>query len=123
MLSGRFGSRWGISSLEDYGALPLALLLALGGSFLSEPLANSYSRWQEHQADIYELEAMHSLVPAAGRNSAEADQVMANIDLDDPSPNPFIRFWLFDHPPTAERMAFAQEYDPWSKGQPPKYVR
>jgi Zn-dependent protease with chaperone function len=112
-----------LSVLEDYGALPLALLLALMGSFLSEPLANSYSRWQEHQADIYELEAMHALVPDAGRNSAEADEVMANIDLDDPSPNPFIRFWLFDHPPTAERMAFAQEYDPWSKGAPPRYVR
>ena len=123
ILSVRFGSRWSISGLSDYGAVPLALLLALAGSFLTEPLANSYSRWQEHQADIYELEAMHGLVPDSGRNSAEADQVMANIDLDDPSPNPFIRFWLFDHPPIAERMAFAQEYDPWSKGERPKYVR
>jgi len=123
LFSVRFGAHWSISGLEDYGALPLALLLASAGGFLSEPLANSYSRWQEHQADIYELEAMHALVPEAGRNSAEADQVMANIDLDDPSPNAFIRFWLFDHPPTAERMAFAQNYDPWSNGEQPKYVR
>lgn len=123
VLIARSGPRWDIRAPADYGGLPLALLLTVTGGFFSEPLANSYSRWQERQADIYELETMHALVPDAGRNSAETDQIMAEIDLDDPAPGPFIRFWLFSHPPTAERMIFAQTYDPWSKGKQPKYVR
>jgi Zn-dependent protease with chaperone function len=41
----------------------------------------------------------------------------------DPKPSRFITFWLYSHPPLAERLEFAYTYDPWSKGEPPKYVK
>lgn len=118
----RRGDRWDIRSVHDFAILPAAMLLALIGAFMTEPIANTYSRWQEHQADIYELEILHGVIPNEGANSAEVDQIMAQIDLDDPAPNAFIRFWLYDHPPTAQRMLFAQQYDPWANGKAPQYT-
>jgi Zn-dependent protease with chaperone function len=117
------GARWDIRGLADFAILPAALLLALMAGFLSEPIVNSYSRWQERQADIYELEVLHGIIPDEGRNSAKVDQIMGEIDLDDPAPNAFVRFWLYDHPATPGRMLFAQRYDPWSEGKSPKYVK
>jgi Zn-dependent protease with chaperone function len=120
---GGLGRALGIRSLDDAAILPPALAFVAVLAFVSEPVSNGYSRWQEHQADIYELEAMHGLADNAGLNSADVDQIMAEIDLDDPQPGAFIRFWLYDHPPTDERMIFAQEYDPWTTGGQPKYLR
>ena len=117
------GERFGILGLQDSGGLPLFFLATLIVSFASEPLGNAYSRWQEHQADIYELEAMHGLVPEAGRNSAEVTRKMAELDLEDPNPSAFIRFWRYSHPPSRERIRFAQRYDPWAQGARPKYLR
>jgi hypothetical protein len=54
---------------------------------------------------------MSRLIPNAGTNSAQVDQIMAEISLDDPHPNPLIEFWLYDHPPTDSRMKRALEFD------------
>jgi STE24 endopeptidase len=43
--------------------------------------------------------------------------------LDVPDPNPFVVFWTYSHPPTAAREAFAAGYDPWAKGERPRYVK
>jgi Zn-dependent protease with chaperone function len=107
---GRQGERWRIHGLSDWGALPLLLAVFVLFDFLSEPLVNGYSRWQERQADIYELQTMRGLAPDAGLLSAEVDQAMGEIDLEDPDPNPFLQFWLYTHPPIADRMRFAQHY-------------
>lgn len=93
-------------------SLPKALLFLAIVGFLSEPAANAYSRWQERQADIFELEAMTGLVPEEGRNSARVDLIMAGVNLEHPHPNPFVVWWLYDHPPSAERMHFALTYHP-----------
>ena len=31
-------------------------------------------------------------------------------------------FWAYDHPPIAERLRFALQYDPWAIGAPTKYI-
>ncbi|MGH8323178.1 MAG: M48 family metalloprotease, partial [Steroidobacteraceae bacterium] len=111
-----------IRGLDDWAVLPLALAIAVLFGFFTAPLVNGYSRWQERQADIYELELMHGLVPDSGRLSAEVDQIVGEMDLDDPGPSPFLQFWLYTHPPTADRMRFAQRYDPWTPGRHPRYV-
>jgi STE24 endopeptidase len=119
---GRFGARWRIPGAGDWASLPLLLLIAAIFSFASEPVVNTYSRWQEHQADIYGLEITHGLIPDASAAAAQSFQVMGEIGLDEPDPNHFIEFWLFTHPSTAERLRFAATYDPWKTGAP-KYVK
>lgn len=81
---------------------------------------NNYSRWQERQADDYELRIMSRLTPKAGANSAAVDQIIAEISLDDPHPNRFIEFWLYDHPSTDSRMRRALAFDAQQASEPPR---
>ena len=118
----RWGIKWGIRDTADWASLPLMLLIVAIFSFLSEPVVNSYSRWQEHQADVFGLEITHGLVPDSSAAAAHSFQVMGEIGLDEPNPNHFIEFWLFSHPSTSDRLAFAETYDPWKNGHP-RYVQ
>jgi Zn-dependent protease with chaperone function len=47
---------------------------------------------------------------------------MGEEDLEDPDPSPFIRFWLYTHPPLEERIRFASSYRPWAEGKPLELV-
>src|SRR6266513_2718152 len=49
--------------------------------------------------------------------------VLGELDLSDPNPPPLVTFWLYSHPPLADRLVFAHNYDPWSGGESPKYVK
>ena len=118
----RWASRWNIRNEADWASLPVLLVLASILGFLSEPISNGYSRWQEHQADIYGLEVIHGLVPDSKAVATHAFQVLGEVDLDEPDPNPFIEFWLYSHPSISERISFTQSYDPWSSGNP-KYIK
>jgi Zn-dependent protease with chaperone function len=120
---GNGSDRWGIRGLGDWASLPVLLLYAAIAGELVLPIVNGFVRHQEHQADVFGLEAIHGLVPDAQRAAASAFQVLGETNLSDPEPSAFIRFWLYDHPPLAERQRFAAEYDPWSRGEPPRYVR
>jgi Zn-dependent protease with chaperone function len=115
--------RWGIRGLSDWASLPVLLLGVTIAGELASPITNSYSRAQEHQADVFGLEAIHGLVPDPQRTAAEAFQILGETNLSDPDPGPFITLWLYDHPPLADRLRFAAEYDPWGKGQAPRYVK
>jgi len=119
----RWGGRWSIRGMDDWASLPVLLLaLALFG-FLSEPVGNSFSRVIEHNADVYGLEVIHGLVPDPPQVAAACFQILGEMALADPNPSGFVEFWLYDHPPLAERLRFAAEYDPWSGGRAPKYVK
>jgi STE24 endopeptidase len=115
--------RWALRGLDDWASLPALLLFSYLFFFLAEPAFNTFSRYQEHQADVYGLEAIHGTVPDSSQTAAEAFQILGEVDLADPHPSAFITVWLYSHPPLAERLAFAHEYDPWSKGQAPMFVR
>jgi STE24 endopeptidase len=119
----RWGKSWKVYGQADLAALAVLLLVLEVLSFAASPIENGFSRMQEHHADIYGLELIHGVVPNSERVAAHAFQVMGEIDLSDPNPSPFIRFWLYGHPPLAERLVFAHNYDPWSIGKPPKYVK
>lgn len=119
---GRWGPRWRIREAADWASLPALLLLVAIFSFLTEPLVNAYSRNQEHQADVYGLEVTHGIIPDPRAVAAHSFQVMGEVDLDEPNPNRFIEFWMYTHPSTSERIAFAESYDPWEGGTP-RYVK
>jgi STE24 endopeptidase len=119
----RWGRDWKILGAEDWASLAVLLLLLQILLFFSSPAINWFSRMQEHAADVYGLEVIHGLIPNSDEVAAHSFQVLGELDLSDPNPPPFITFWLYSHPPVADRLVFAHSYDPWSKGEPPKYVK
>jgi Zn-dependent protease with chaperone function len=119
----RWGRRWSIRGIEDWASMPVLLLAMSVFSFLSEPLTNGFSRILEHNADIYGLEVIHGIVPDSPEVAAQAFQVLGEVSLDNPNPSAFIEFWIYNHPSIRDRVRFASEYDPWGKGEPPKYVK
>jgi Zn-dependent protease with chaperone function len=118
----REGERWGIRGLDDWASLPVLLLFVTVAVELANPVVSGFVRRQEHQADVFGLEAIHGLVPDSQRAAAESFQILGEENLSDPDPSAFIRFWLYTHPPVAERLRFAAEYDPWGKGERPELV-
>ena len=119
----RWGKDWKLYGGEDWASLAALLLLFQILMFLSEPVVNGVTRIGERAADVYGLEVIHGLVPNSAEVAAHAFQILGEVDLADPNPSPFIRFWLYSHPPLADRLVFAHSYDPWSKGKSPKYVK
>ena len=119
----RRGAQWRIRGQQDWAALAALLLIAEVLGFLSEPIGNGFSRAVEHAADVYGLEVTHGIVPDSSEEAARSFQVMGEKDLADPNPPAFITFWLYSHPPIAKRVEFAHNYDPWGKGEKPKYVK
>jgi len=119
----RWARDWRLYGQEDWASLAVLLLLLQVLLFISSPVISGYSRMREHAADVYGLEVIHRLVPDSEEVAAHAFQVLGEIDLSDPNPPPFVTFWLYSHPPLAERLVFAHSYDPWSKGKSPKYVK
>ena len=114
---------WKICGPEDWASLAVLLLVLQVLLFFSSPVVSGFSRAQEHAADVYGLELIHGLIPNSEEVAAHAFQVLGELDLSDPNPPAFITFWLYSHPPLADRLVFAHSYDPWSKGEPPRYVK
>ena len=108
----RFGPTLGLRGVDDVAALPLLLLVLSVASFFTTPLGNAYSRWQEHDADVYGLEVVNEVVPDLPAAAAGAFQRLGEIGLADPDPPALARVWLYGHPPIGERLRFAAEYDP-----------
>jgi len=119
----RWGQEWGIRGPDDWASLPvLVFIVAVIAIFLT-PLANTVSRYREREADRYGLELIHGIVPNAGNVAADAFQKDAEINLADPDPPALVKWWLFDHPPTTDRIVFLRNYDPWSTNRKPTYVQ
>jgi STE24 endopeptidase len=119
----RWAVDWKILGAEDWASFAVLMLFLQIFMFVSSPLVNGFSRMQEHAADVFGLEVIHSIMPHSEEVAAHSFQVMGEVDLADPNPSPFITFWLYSHPPLAERLIFAHTYDPWGRGEPPKYIK
>ena len=119
----RFGQRWKIRELGDWAALPMIFLIFGFLGFFATPLGGAFSRQLEHNADIYGLEVTHGINANSQEAGAHAFQVLGEISLSYPYPNKLLVLWYADHPPIPDRVRFAHEYDPWSKGEPPRYVK
>ncbi|MBZ5490198.1 MAG: M48 family metallopeptidase [Acidobacteriia bacterium] len=119
----RFQQRWRMHEPWDWAALVMLVLIFSIMSTLSSPIGNGFSRQLEHNADIYGLEVTHGINPNPQEAAAHAFQVLGELSLSYPYPNKFVVFWYADHPPINERVPFAHNYDPWGKGEQPKYVK
>ena len=102
----------GFSGPADVGALPLlALTFGLFG-LLTLPLNNAYSRWRETRADAYALDSTRN--PAAFGGAMTR---LANQNLSETDPEPWVVFLLYSHPPIGQRLAMAAN---WKAPSPSK---
>jgi STE24 endopeptidase len=118
----RWGAGWQIRSVDDWASLPALLLLLSVFSFVANPVGSAISRYFEHQADQYGLEVTHGLTPDSGQIAAQSFQILGEVDLSDPEPNPVNVFLFYSHPPIPDRVRFALTYDPWAHGGHGEFV-
>ena len=122
-LIARWGERWSVRGIDDWASLPVLILALSVLLFLATPVISAFSRYCEHQADVYGLEVTHGLVADSAQVAAATFQKLGEKGLAYPTPNPLLVFWTYSHPPIADRIAFVLSYDPWSAGSEPAYVR
>ncbi|MFQ6112861.1 MAG: M48 family metallopeptidase [bacterium] len=101
----KFGNKMGFQEVSDIASLPLLLLMLSLLMFIITPVLNAYSRSMEHDADQFGLNLTQN-----GTTAAKAFIKLANENLSNPSPHPFIEFWLFDHPTLKDRIEFCKQY-------------
>jgi STE24 endopeptidase len=98
-------SRLGFEGLSDIAVFPL-LGLGLGlFAVLTMPLGNLYMRWREQMADDY-------AVKMTGRPEAfiAAMTRLANQNLAESDPAPWVEFLLYDHPSIGRRIRRAAAF-------------
>ena len=99
---------WGTHSLgfngpSDVAAMPLLVLVMGVYGLITMPLGNAYSRWRERLADAYAIE-----VTGNGTAYASALTRLANQNLADANPEPWVEFLLYSHPSLGRRIAYAE---------------
>jgi len=120
---GRWGQEWAIRGVDDWASLPVLLLLLSIFSFVANPITGAASRYFEHQADQYGLEVTHGLTPDSGEVAAQSFQILGEVDLSDPKPNPVDVLLFYSHPTIADRIRFALTYNPWAHGGHGEFVQ
>lgn len=99
------GPNFGFRGAADFANLPLLALVTTALSLVLLPAVNSYSRALERQADAYALGAIAS--PAPFIRSMEK---LAELNLAERQPHPWIEFIFHSHPSIQKRIAFAQKF-------------
>jgi STE24 endopeptidase len=99
------GPHFGFQGAADFANLPLLALVTAGLSLILLPALNSYSRAMERQADTYALRAI--LSREAFISSMEK---LAELNLAERQPHPWIEFIFHSHPSIQKRIEFAQRF-------------
>jgi Zn-dependent protease with chaperone function len=79
--------------------------MALIFNFLTSPIIGGIWRPFEQACDAYALEQTGDAAAAVS-----TFEKLAAVNLSNPDPPAFIRFWFYDHPTLSERVEFAQKY-------------
>ena len=112
----RFKDRFGFDQLSDVASLPLILLLMNVFFFAVTPVALTFTRYMEHEADRFGLE-----VTQRNRAAATAFVKLQEENLAVPRPGWLYKLWRSSHPTLGDRIDFCNTYRPWMEGTPLKY--
>lgn len=97
----------GFNSISDVAAMPLlGLVMGLYGLIIM-PLGNTFSRQRELKADQYALK-----MTGNGAAYASALTRLANQNLAETDPEPWVEYLLYSHPALNKRIAMAENYQP-----------
>jgi STE24 endopeptidase len=90
---------FGFAGPSDVAAMPVfALVMGMYG-LVTTPLGNAFSRWRERRADQFALEATRNGMAYASALTRLANQNLAEID-----PEPWVEFFLYSHPALKKRI-------------------
>jgi len=115
-LIARYKARFRFDSLADVASLPLILLLVNVFSLIVTPVALTFTRYQEHEADRFGLEVTQDNYAAA-----TAFVKLQQENLGNPRPGLLYKLWRASHPLLGERIDFCNAYRPWENGEPLRY--
>jgi len=93
----------GFAGPADVAGLPAFGLILGAYGLLTMPLGNAFSRWRERLADDYALQVTRKAEAFASAFTRLANQNLAEVD-----PEPWVVFMFHGHPPLAERIAKAR---------------
>lgn len=99
--------------LADPATMPLIAATLGAFGLVTLPLTNGFSRWVEHQADVYALESTRmsgAFISAMTR--------LANQNLSEVEPSPIVEFLLYNHPSIGRRLAFGRAWEQRAAGEP-----
>ncbi|HIP97560.1 MAG TPA: M48 family peptidase [Anaerolineae bacterium] len=104
------GLRWGVrffgfQGIADVAAFPLLAMVMGAFGIVTLPLGNAYSRWRESLADDYAL-----VVTGKPEAMIAAMTKLANQNLSEVNPEPWVEFLLYSHPAIGRRVERAQVY-------------
>jgi STE24 endopeptidase len=102
------GLKWGTIALNldgpsDVAAMPLFFMVLGVYGLVTMPFTNAFSRWRERRADEYALR-----VTGKGEAYASALVRLADQNLADADPQPWVEFLLYSHPALSKRIAMAK---------------
>jgi STE24 endopeptidase len=105
------GLKWGVELLNftgpsDIASLPLLFLVLGAYGLVTMPLSNAYSRWRESRADAYALQ-----LTGNGEVYASALTRLANQNLAEADPEPWVELLLYSHPALGKRISMAESFE------------
>jgi len=99
----RWGSKWEIRSIGDTAVVPLVVLLASIYGFILTPIMNTHIRTEEHEADMYGLNASR-------QPDGFAQGAIHLGEFRKMRPRPIEEFIFYDHPSGYRRIHDAMQW-------------
>ncbi len=96
---------FGLTGVADPAGLPVLMILLSLYQLVVMPISNAFSRWRERMADDYALETTDK--PEA---FASAFKQLANQNLGEVDPEPWVVFLFYSHPPLRDRITKAENW-------------
>lgn len=100
-----FISYFGMGEISNIAGLPIFLFVLFLFFLILMPFQNGYSRRLERQADRFALEQTKN-----PDGFIRAMKKLSEQNLSDPSPSPWVEFFLYNHPSIEKRIKMAEEY-------------
>ena len=92
-------------TMSDFANLPLLVMVSTVLSFLLMPILNSYSRFNERQADRYCFQSITTVAPFISSMNKLAEQNLAER-----APGKWVEWFFHSHPAIAKRVAAAEDW-------------
>ncbi|MDZ5470237.1 M48 family metallopeptidase [Bacillus sp. 31A1R] len=102
----RWGDSFKLTKVNDVRSLPLLLMIISMLMFISSPLSNTVSRYQETRADRYAIKMTDDTEAAIG-----TFQELSRAGLSQVNPPLLVKIFRYGHPTMLERISMIEEYE------------